>query len=494
MTAKYTLPGVMQYLQTQFSQAERNRMQADLEKSSLKLKIIELEHERNTLVRRNHILEAKLSQLGHPSDPQENTSLDDVESIDVDKLIKAKQFLKSATNEIIYLLKTPLVEIDEPVLPLESTLSHDQSLPSRDNQLSPLADLGEPFKSIPDDLSDQDTIIDAGHDEDDDEDGELNNNINGDNDNEYRNGQKEKVFHLLKKPAKSTDVDIKLLEFTADLELKSGNLLIKYPKSNLINVHSIKSNELICSVNLLSDQISHLKSNGNFIIFTTQTSLYVNPISHSQFRKPISIDLESPVIQLDLNDDNIIITTSNSIQLFSIDDDEIKLISKHPLQDDIKEVNEIKLIDHHPKYDLAILTPISILFFNIENGINNEPLQLLNDIQLTNYKKWYLTPLNLIVQFEHGLYLMDLEDNSEFKNIPVSISGNFDIGSSFDDDSVFYIWQDSKIKVFQNTSIGTINQIKSLDNIQRNCCIGNVSGNERLLLEVKDQKIVLHHI
>lgn len=492
MTTKYTLPGVMQYLQSQFSQAERNRMQADLEKSSLKLKIIELEHERNALVRRNRLLESKLEQLGHPIESEDRAaSLDDIESVDVDKLIKAKQFLKSATNEIIYLLKAPLVEIDEPI---DATLFRNPSLPSRENNIGTVSttDLGEPFKSIPDDGSDQDTIIDVSTDDDDDE---LSNIKYDNGDGVHSKRQKEKVINLLKKPLKSnipTNVDIKLLEFSPSIELKSGNLLIKYEKSNSINVHSIKSNELICSVDLPID-IKHLKSNGDFIVFTTLNSLHVHPIRHSS--RSISIDLESEVTQLDINNDSIVITTSTYIKLFCIDDDEIKTVTKHPLEEDIKDINEIKLIDHHPKYDLAILTANSILFFNIENGINGESLQMLNDIQLTNYKKWYLTPLNLIVQFEHGLYLMDLEDNSEFKNIPgVSPSNDFEIGSCFDDDSVFYIWQDSTVKVFQNTSIGTINKMKSFDGIQRKCCIGDALNNERLLLQVKDQKIILNHI
>ncbi|CAI8508548.1 unnamed protein product [Pichia kudriavzevii] len=63
VTANYTLPGIMQYLQSQFTQVERNRLQGELERSSLKMKIIELENDRNMLIRKNERLEGTIEQL-----------------------------------------------------------------------------------------------------------------------------------------------------------------------------------------------------------------------------------------------------------------------------------------------------------------------------------------------------------------------------------------------------------------------------------------------
>ena len=139
-SANYTLPGIMQYLQSQFTQVERNRLQGELERSSLKLKIIELENERNFLLRKTTKLQLTVDQLteeieqlrGSPTEDGTNSSkankvastekvksdseveqiLGGIHSLDVSKLIHARKFLKSATNEILYLLKTPTVELE----------------------------------------------------------------------------------------------------------------------------------------------------------------------------------------------------------------------------------------------------------------------------------------------------------------------------------------------------------------------------------------------
>ncbi|KAH3669425.1 hypothetical protein OGAPHI_001546 [Ogataea philodendri] len=120
----YTLPGIMQYLQSQFTLVERNRMMNDLEKSALKLRIVELESERNTLRLENDKLKARVEALessgpgysngkGKSVDESEVDQLLSISSVDVTKLVKAKQFLKTATNEILYLLKSPSVELSD---------------------------------------------------------------------------------------------------------------------------------------------------------------------------------------------------------------------------------------------------------------------------------------------------------------------------------------------------------------------------------------------
>lgn len=135
-TVNYTLPGIMQYLQSQFTQVERNRLQGELERSSLKLKIIELENERNSLLRKSEKLQITVDQLtqelytlkgnvdnsktngdvleknSKKSDTEIDGILGGIHSVDVSKLVHARKFLKSATNEILYLLKTPTVELE----------------------------------------------------------------------------------------------------------------------------------------------------------------------------------------------------------------------------------------------------------------------------------------------------------------------------------------------------------------------------------------------
>ncbi|OWB72859.1 hypothetical protein B5S31_g2582 [[Candida] boidinii] len=136
----YTLPGIMQYLQSQFTIVEKNRMMNDLEKSSLKLKIIELESERNSLKTLNEKLYIKIQELEdkllkyddddeEDDDEEKKRKLkikhgDDIENdinnlkldtIDVSKLMHARNFLKNSTDEILYLLKSPNLEVLDPL-------------------------------------------------------------------------------------------------------------------------------------------------------------------------------------------------------------------------------------------------------------------------------------------------------------------------------------------------------------------------------------------
>ncbi|KAG7816568.1 hypothetical protein KL928_004610 [Ogataea angusta] len=121
--SQYTLPGVMQYLQSQFTTVERNRMMSDLERSALKLRIVELEGERNTLKLQNEKLKARVEELEkgqtHTKEPSTDGSSVDhllaVNNVDVTRLVKARQFLKTATNEILYMLKSPTVELSDPL-------------------------------------------------------------------------------------------------------------------------------------------------------------------------------------------------------------------------------------------------------------------------------------------------------------------------------------------------------------------------------------------
>jgi hypothetical protein len=154
-TANYTLPGIMQYLQSQFTQVERNRLQSELERSSLKLKIIELENDRNVLIRKNEKLKSIINELKIEIDQLKNNNnnnnnnqqkflknnldidldsevIEGIHSIDVSKLVHARKFLKSATNEILYLLKTPTVEFSN--LSTVGGITGIHSLSNRDDE------------------------------------------------------------------------------------------------------------------------------------------------------------------------------------------------------------------------------------------------------------------------------------------------------------------------------------------------------------------------
>jgi len=120
INVKYSLPGIMRYLQEQFTAMERNRIVNDLEINSLQSKILELEGQRNALKIMNKKLLTKLQILedaiGKESDPNDETKhSDDLHPTDLDdmgvkKFVESKNFLTTATCEILYLLDSPKME------------------------------------------------------------------------------------------------------------------------------------------------------------------------------------------------------------------------------------------------------------------------------------------------------------------------------------------------------------------------------------------------
>ncbi|CDK26679.1 unnamed protein product [Kuraishia capsulata CBS 1993] len=123
-TPNYTLPGIMQYLQSQFTIVEKNRMTNELERSNLKARIVELEGERNSLKLLNERLILKVRDLEKKLQVNEPDTVDQIEdslanlqleTVDVAKLLRARQFLKTTTSEILYLLNSPVVESADPL-------------------------------------------------------------------------------------------------------------------------------------------------------------------------------------------------------------------------------------------------------------------------------------------------------------------------------------------------------------------------------------------
>ena len=93
----YTLPGVMHYLQTEFTKNERDRITWELERSEMKARIAELEGE-------NRDLKHQLNQMKPKSVSAEGER--EVKSVS-DSLLKSKLAVQENVKEIIYLLKSP---------------------------------------------------------------------------------------------------------------------------------------------------------------------------------------------------------------------------------------------------------------------------------------------------------------------------------------------------------------------------------------------------
>ncbi|CAI4049405.1 hypothetical protein SUVZ_13G1680 [Saccharomyces uvarum] len=95
----YTLPGVMHYLQTEFTKNERDRITWELERSEMKARIAKLEGENRDLkYQLNHVQ----SNTAFVKDEGEEKSVSD-------SLLKSKLAVQENVKEIIYLLKSPNV-------------------------------------------------------------------------------------------------------------------------------------------------------------------------------------------------------------------------------------------------------------------------------------------------------------------------------------------------------------------------------------------------
>lgn len=102
---QYTLPGVMHYLQTEFTKNERDRITWELERSEMKSYIMKLESE-------NKDLRHKLAQLQIQSNEKLDLSCSSVEEsnrtqIDSESLSRAKATVEDNVKDIIHLLNTP---------------------------------------------------------------------------------------------------------------------------------------------------------------------------------------------------------------------------------------------------------------------------------------------------------------------------------------------------------------------------------------------------
>ncbi|SCV05684.1 LANO_0H12904g1_1 [Lachancea nothofagi CBS 11611] len=96
----YTLPGVMHYLQTEFTRNERDRIGWELERSEMKTRIAQLEGENRSL--RYEL--AKISDLENSA----GENPDDA-SIQEPLLLKSKLAVQENVKEIVYLLRSPNV-------------------------------------------------------------------------------------------------------------------------------------------------------------------------------------------------------------------------------------------------------------------------------------------------------------------------------------------------------------------------------------------------
>ncbi|CAI4048006.1 hypothetical protein SKDZ_13G1610 [Saccharomyces kudriavzevii ZP591] len=95
----YTLPGVMHYLQTEFTKNERDRITWELERSEMKARIAELEGENRDLKHQLNQVQSKAASAGGGREEKPVS----------ESLLKSKLAVQENVKEIIYLLKSPNV-------------------------------------------------------------------------------------------------------------------------------------------------------------------------------------------------------------------------------------------------------------------------------------------------------------------------------------------------------------------------------------------------
>lgn len=110
----YTLPGVMHYLQTEFTKNERDRITWDLERLEMKSYINKLESENRDL---RHKLSALRSQIESRTVPDDQLEDDGKLSLkqdskEIDSLMQSRLRVQENVREIIYLLNGPNITSD----------------------------------------------------------------------------------------------------------------------------------------------------------------------------------------------------------------------------------------------------------------------------------------------------------------------------------------------------------------------------------------------
>ncbi|SCV03656.1 LAME_0H12178g1_1 [Lachancea meyersii CBS 8951] len=94
----YTLPGVMHYLQAEFTRNERDRLGWELERSEMKTRIAQLEGENRTL----------RYELAKTKDAESSSGAKTIDSsIQEPLLLKSKLAVQENVKEIVYLLRSP---------------------------------------------------------------------------------------------------------------------------------------------------------------------------------------------------------------------------------------------------------------------------------------------------------------------------------------------------------------------------------------------------
>lgn len=527
---EYTLPGIMQYLQSQFTLAERNRMQSDLERSSLKLKIVELESERNALKLKNEKLNLQVEKLQeklskyesngnselsrsssgkllrsisigrkHEKESTEKKNdlndLAEINTIDLKKLLEARKFLKSATSEIMYLLKSPNVVMEDP-LQLDKRSFFNNANPNIEIG-SPTTN-GDSLLNSPqnEDYLDMEIPLDRSSlrtknhaqfkDEAPTSDTETNTIIG----EEIGNSGKVhtiKPFKVMKRDKNDATLNLahgKRLGMSVTPnygKLIRGKLYCFDKNANKVQCYvDIENQPENCVVDRIYScpedfvDLVDVNANSDYLVVAGKAEVLVFLINSSKKdSKPIFTfkGVSDNLKSIDINEtDDVLLAFNNTVQILKISKQNTSFTSVH--SSNYKNKGELlcaRFTAFGKQLGFAVLTTAALVLESIDSVDavkENDSLSWKSQtINLSSFDHYMLTSKNLAINLEQGLFMIEFTNLTAFNHVPLLTPLDQDgyLGCADDNGSLFYSHGSPNVlEVFQVISTGDILSLKTI--------------------------------
>lgn len=392
-----------------------------------------------------------------------------------------------------------------------------------------------------DDDEDEDFDIDDDEFEDDDEDdddagddsGVINRNDNegsvtasllNEKEIESQHGKhtKEKLLHLLKKSPNQLhkgvvpELPVKVDSDVSNLELKGGRLYSFYDKSNVVKIYDDLSGKghLIKEIKLPdASTIIDIITGENIIFIATTNSLIAHSTASDTETKIVKQHVSPKTVDLDSN--KILLVTDSTIEIFEIDFEKNEFVPLKNFNYKFEGIlKKAKFVKNNPLFDISVLSSNTLYLYSTKD--ESSQLKLYKSLPLSEYHEWLLTSAYMILRFDHGLFLFDFNECSEFKSISLpsfpdsehaSNSISEIISPCVDDDTLFYITRCStnenltkasgiyELRLFKVGEMGDISEVKKIVELPgtERCCVGKIGNNFNICI-TKGNQVQLHSI
>ncbi|KAG7746808.1 hypothetical protein KL911_004007 [Ogataea haglerorum] len=467
--SQYTLPGVMQYLQSQFTTVERNRMMSDLERSALKLRIVELESERNTLKLQNEKLKARVDEMekGHTRTKEpsrDESSVDHLlapDNVDVTRLVKARQFLRTATNEILYMLKSPTVELSDPLhLSKDETYEFYSNLNARSTPSQKTSTLSSQDSAAADYL---DMAI------------SLEAKAKPHNDTNHK-----VPAQAVAPPAKTTVI---LGEAIGKCFLVDGLLFAYLPDKKCINVWSSLENgvELKHSILIGSTKVEDMVYHKEMLIVLSVKQVLAFKLEAKENALPLATyEWDERIQFVDFREDRLVAVFDDKVEILKLEcqDECFEPVYAIDRNSDIKFL-AAKFTNLHD-YDLAILSNKSLILRNTKQQFKSK-LTKTKAWNATTFDNVIVTPEYVLSREKTALSCIWYKDLSSDKREIEELSENAQLGFSLDDPGLVFVWSPkndgSQLLFYQWTNDEcSVSSQMELDEQFKEVCVGQFGG------------------